>query len=109
MTQKGKAAGALVTPTTAHKNHDCTDHFTHHAANERILVPIQGSRRCFIARRIEICIAALRVRGYQVAQNDDGSYHAVHQHHTLHLSDFHALVTFTHGLGAHPYGDGRAS
>jgi len=31
MSPKGKAAGVLVTPATAHKTHDCADHSTESA------------------------------------------------------------------------------
>ncbi len=111
MTAKGKAAGALVTPTTAHKNHDCTDHSTGAflARNERILVPVKGLRHSFIAKRVEVCISDIRVRGYEVAQNDDGSFDAVHQYRTEHLADFPALEAFARSLGAKPYGAGGAA
>lgn len=91
MTAQEKAAEVLVTPETARKNHDCTDHFTCPAANERILLQVKGSPLYFMAKRIELCTAAIRVRGYQVAQQDDGSHDVARQGRREHLPDFLAM------------------
>ena len=98
MTAQEKTARVLVSPTAAHKDRDCTSELTAQALR----------RLAFIATRGALCVAALRVRGYEVTQNDDGSFDAVHQYRTEHLPNFPALEGFARSLGAKLLSDGGA-
>ena len=103
MAAKGKARDTIAArDSTAQKlgtNHDnggavasmrvWTNQRVDLARNERVLMRIEGSRRCSIATRGAMVEAALKVRGHQVVRRDDGSYDATHQHHTK-LLDFSA-------------------
>lgn len=62
------------------------------ARNERIVVRVKGHPGSFVATRGAVVEAALKVRGHLVVRRDDGSYHAVHQHHTECLADFSARM-----------------